>query len=108
MLNYVAALFLNYLIFDSHSYWRDTSTPEAQVFPQGKLLSDSATWPATTITHAGPGLVVPLGFLLALVAAILLWALYSRTRFGFEVQVLGDSQRAARYAGICTRRRSSP
>jgi general nucleoside transport system permease protein len=105
MLNYVAALFLNYLIFDSHSYWRDTSTPEAQVFPQGKLLPDSATWPATTITHAGPGLVVPLGFLLAVVAAVLLWALYSRTRFGFEVQVLGDSQRAARYAGMRTRRK---
>jgi general nucleoside transport system permease protein len=105
MLNYVAALFLNYLIFDSHSYWRDTSTPEAQVFPQGKLLSDSATWPTTTITHAGPGLVVPLGFLLAILVAILLWALYSRTRFGFEVQVLGDSQRAARYAGIRTRRK---
>src|SRR3954471_18119629 len=104
MLNYVAALVLNYLIFDSHSYWRDTSTPEAQVFPQGKLLPDSATWPATTITHAGPGLVVPLGFLLAILVAILLWALYSRTRFGFEVQVLGDSQRAARYAGIRTRR----
>jgi len=105
MLNYVAALFLNYLIFDSHSYWRDTSTPEAQVFPQGKLLPDSATWPATTITHAGPGLVVPLGFFLAILVAILLWALYSRTRFGFEVQVLGDSQRAARYAGIRTRRK---
>jgi simple sugar transport system permease protein len=105
MLNYVAALFLNYLIFDSHSYWRDTSTPEAQVFPQGKLLPDSATWPATTITHAGPGLVVPFGFFLAILVAILLWALYSRTRFGFEVQVLGDSQRAARYAGIRTRRK---
>jgi ABC-type uncharacterized transport system permease subunit len=33
------------------------------------------------------------------------WVLYSRTRFGFEAQVLGDSQRAARYAGIRTRRK---
>jgi simple sugar transport system permease protein len=105
MLNYVAALFLNYLIFDSASYWRDTSTPEAQVFPQGKLLANSATWPPMTITHAGPGLVVPLGFLLAVITATLLWALYSRTRFGFEVQVLGDSPRAARYAGMRTRRK---
>ena len=36
MLNYVAALVLNYLIFDSQSYWRDTSSPTAKVFPQGK------------------------------------------------------------------------
>ena len=38
MLNYVAALVLDYLIFDSLSYWRDTSTPDARVFPQGKQL----------------------------------------------------------------------
>ena len=34
-----------------------------------------------------------------------LWVLYSRTRFGFEVQVMGDSTRAARYAGMRTRRK---
>jgi general nucleoside transport system permease protein len=105
MLNYVAALVLNYLIFDSLSYWRDTSTPEAKVFPQGKTLTDSATWPATTLIHSGPGLVIPLGFALAILVAILVWVLYSQTRFGFEAQVLGDSQRAARYAGIRTRRK---
>ena len=31
--------------------------------------------------------------------------LYARTRFGFEVQVIGDSPRAARYAGMRTRRK---
>ena len=31
--------------------------------------------------------------------------LYRRTRFGFEVQVLGDSVGAARYAGVRTRRK---
>ena len=31
--------------------------------------------------------------------------LYSRTRFGFEAQVIGDSPRAARYAGMRTRRK---
>jgi len=105
MLNYVAALILNYLIFDSLSYWRDTSTPEAKVFPQGKTLSDAATWPAWGLVHSGPGLVIPLGFGIAVLVAVGLWALYSRTRFGFEVQVLGDSPRAARYAGIRTRRK---
>jgi simple sugar transport system permease protein len=105
MLNYVAALILNYLIFDSLSYWRDTSTPEAKVFPQGKLLPDPATWPTWAVVQHGPGLVIPLGFGVAVLVAIGLWALYSRTRFGFEVQVLGDSWRAARYAGIRTRRK---
>ena len=60
MLNYVAALLLTYLIFDSESYWRDTSTPEAKVFPQGKFLPDAASWP---VLHVG-GFAFPFGFLL--------------------------------------------
>jgi simple sugar transport system permease protein len=101
MLNYVVALVLDYLIFDSESYWRDTSSPSAKVFPQGKNLPDAATWP---VSHLG-GLVLPFGFLIGLVVATGVWLLYSRTRFGFEVQVIGDSPRAATYAGMRTRRK---
>jgi simple sugar transport system permease protein len=57
MLNYVGALVINYLIFDSQSYWRDTSSPTAKVFPQGKNLPDAATWPTS---HVG-SLFVPFG-----------------------------------------------
>jgi simple sugar transport system permease protein len=101
MLNYVVGLILTYLIFDTHSYLRDTTGFQAQVFPQGKTLPASATWPSWTI-H---GLMLPLGFLLAAGVAFAVWALYARTRFGFEVQVIGDSARAARYAGMRTRRK---
>ena len=101
MLNYVGVLVLNYLIFDSLSYWRDTSTPDAKVFPQGKTLPDAANWP---VSHIG-GLALPFGFLLAVVIAAFVWVLYTRTRFGFEVQVIGDSPRAASYAGMRTRRK---
>ena len=34
-----------------------------------------------------------------------MWVLYTRTRFGFEVTVIGDSARAGRYAGMRTRRK---
>ncbi len=101
MLNYVVGLVLEYLIFDSHSYLRDTSGFEASVFPQGKTLPDEATWSSWTV-H---GLALPLGFIVATVVAALAWGLYSRTRFGFEVQVIGDSPRAGRYAGMRTRRK---
>jgi simple sugar transport system permease protein len=101
MLNYVAALVLNYLIFDSESYWRDTSSPTAKVFPQGKNLPDAASWP---VSHVG-SLVLPFGLLVGVVIALLVWILYTRTRFGFEVQVIGDSPRAANYAGMRTRRK---
>jgi simple sugar transport system permease protein len=101
MLNYVAALVVNYLIFDSESYWRDTSSPTAKVFPQGKNLPAAANWP---LAHVG-GLYLPFGLLLGVALAALIWVLYTRTRFGFEVQVIGDSPRAATYAGMRTRRK---
>ena len=101
MLNYVVGVVLTYLIFDSHSYLRDTSGFQASVFPQGKTLPDEATWATWSIRS----LVLPLGFLLAIGIAALVWVLYSRTRFGFEVQVIGDSARAGRYAGMRTRRK---
>jgi simple sugar transport system permease protein len=69
------------------------------VFPQGKQLPDAASWP---IVHLG--LAVPLGLFVAVAAAVLLWLLYSRTRFGFQVRVIGDSPRAATYAGMRTKR----
>ena len=49
--------------------------------------------------------MLPFGFLLGVVIAAVVWVLYARTRFGFEVQVIGDSPRAARYAGMRTRRK---
>jgi general nucleoside transport system permease protein len=101
MLNYVVALIIDYLIFDSHSYLRDTKGFQASVFPQGKILPNEASWSSWTI-H---GLVLPLGALLAVLVAVALWGLYAGTRFGFEVKVIGDSARAGRYAGMRTRRK---
>jgi general nucleoside transport system permease protein len=100
MLNYVAGYLLTYLIFDSSSYWRDVSTLSARSFPQGKPMPPAAEWPTF-----GSQVVVPLGFAIGLLAALVLWVLYSRTRFGFEVRVIADSPRAARYAGMRTRRK---
>jgi simple sugar transport system permease protein len=105
MLNYVAGLVLTYLIIDSHSYWRDVESFEGQTFPLGKSLPAEAEWPTATL-GLGPGdIVVPLGFGISIVVAAVLWALYQRTRFGFELRVIGDSQRAARYAGMRLRRK---
>ena len=104
MLNYVAGYLLTYLIFNSESYFRQTEGFNATVFPTGKPLPDSAVWPTATIDAQG-GIDLPLGAGLVVLVALVLWALYSRTRFGFEVQVLGDSPRAARYAGMRTRRK---
>jgi general nucleoside transport system permease protein len=104
LLNYVAGLILTYLIFESESYWRQTKGFNATVFPTGKPLPHSAVWPSWTLNVQG-GITVPLGALLAVLCAAVLWVLYKRTRSGLEAQVLGDSERAARYAGVRMRRK---
>jgi simple sugar transport system permease protein len=104
LLNYVAGYTLTYLIFESESYWRLTKGFNATVFPTGKPLPHSALWPAWTI-HLQGGIALPLGAGFAVLAAVVVWVLYSRTRFGFEARVLGDSERAARYAGVRVRRK---
>ena len=65
MLNYCAALLLNYLIFDSQSYWRDDSAT-GQLFPQGKTFADAATWPVWTVGS----IAIPFGFVLGVVVAV--------------------------------------
>ncbi|MGZ4315009.1 MAG: ABC transporter permease [Gaiellaceae bacterium] len=104
LLNYVAGLILTYLIFQSESYWRQTKGFNAAVFPTGKPLPPSAIWPGVSLNLQG-GIILPLGAGLAVLVAVFLWFLYTRTRFGFEAQVLGDSNRAARYAGVRVRRK---
>lgn len=104
MLNYAAGLVLTYLIIDSHSYWRDTESFEGQTFPLGKGIPEEAKWPSATLDAVG-GIVVPLGFGIAIGLAAVMWVVYQRTRFGFELQVIGDSQRAARFAGMRLRRK---
>jgi simple sugar transport system permease protein len=104
MLNYVAGLVLTYLIIDSHSYWRDLETFEGQTFPLGKSIPEDAYWPSWTMGSLSD-LVIPLGFGIGIALAVFMWVVYWRTRFGFELQVIGDSQPAARYAGMRLRRK---
>ncbi len=75
MLNYVAAKVIDYLVFGSHSYWRDTTSPSADVFPQGQAIPDAALWPFATIEGAAGGIALPLGFGIACLAASALWGL---------------------------------
>jgi ABC-type uncharacterized transport system permease subunit len=88
MLNYVAILFSDYLI---HGPWRD---PQAFGFPGTPPFPDAAWLPhwGTTRVH--------LGLLFGVAAAVILWILLRRTRWGYEISVMGENPRAARYAGM--------
>ena len=95
MLNYVAAVVATYLIFDSESFWREL-TGSGAVFPKGKVIPDVAWWPKLDFGSV----VVPFGFLLGMVIAGWLYVLQRKTRFGFEMRVVGGAPTTARYAGM--------
>jgi general nucleoside transport system permease protein len=95
MLNFVALNLLNYLIFGSASPFRD---PKVILYPQGRDLPQAARLPLISGQ-------VNLGIMLAIAAALAIWAFERTTRWGFEVQVAGDSGGAARYMGVNLRRK---
>jgi simple sugar transport system permease protein len=96
MMNYLAGILLNYLIFNSTSYWRD---PRSFGFPSGKPLDQRDHWPVFDIL----GVSLSCGLVVAALAAVVLWVVYRRSRLGFEINVIADSPRAARYVGIRTK-----
>ncbi len=89
MLTYVAQLLLLYLVTGP---WRD---PQGYGFPQSAMFSDAATMP---ILVAGTRL--HLGVALALVVVLCGWVLLGKTLVGFQLKVVGQTPRAARYAGF--------
>ena len=87
MLNYVAILWVGYLVGGP---WADPLTVS---FPYSPPLPDAAR-----IGTIGGGLHASLTLLVA--ALVGLQAIGHGSRFGYELRVIGASPRAARYAGI--------
>ncbi|MGC9399293.1 MAG: ABC transporter permease [Anaerolineae bacterium] len=92
MLNYVAILFSEHLYYGP---WRD---PEGYGFPGTAPFPEAAWLPQLGNTRAHLGLVF------AIIAAVVLWFIFKRTQWGFELRIIGENQRAARYLGINIRR----
>src|SRR5262249_30829841 len=96
MLNFIALYLMNYLIFGSVSFWRDT---ERITFPSRRLIPDAAELPTIWLR-------LHLGFLIAIVLAGVMWWWLRSSRWGFDLRVIGDSISAARYSGMNVARRT--
>ena len=95
MLNYVAALWISYWVFGPWSEGGFQLTPQ---FPREAWLPRLSDF--ADLVPAFSGLTVHLGLVFGLVAAVLVRFLLFRSRRGYEIRLIGDSPRAARYAGI--------
>lgn len=87
MFNYIAILWVEYLFYGP---WKD---------PQGFGFPGTAPFPEFTWL---PRLIgrVHFGLIFAIVAAFFIWLILGRTKWGYEIRLLGENPTAARYAGI--------
>lgn len=88
MLNYIAILFLQFLVYN---VWRD---PASHGFAVSPAFADAA------IIGTLGGSSIHWGLLHCLILGLVFWLFFRFTRTGFEIKVAGENVNAARYAGI--------
>jgi ABC-type uncharacterized transport system permease subunit len=95
MLNYISIAWINYWIF---GVWSEGGFQMSPKFPDNAWLPRLLDY-AETIPFLR-GLTTHAGLLIGIVAAFVLWLLVYRSRWGYEIRLIGDNPNAARYAGI--------
>lgn len=86
MMNYIAQKFLMYL---QYGPWKD---PKAMGAGKIALFKDNAALPEVFGIH--------IGWIIAIVLVVLMYVFINKTKRGYEIQVIGESENTARYAGM--------
>ena len=88
MFNYVAILWVDYLVYGP---WKD---------PKGFNFPFSAKFPAAAALPTFGDSRIHMGLFIALLLAVFFWIIFEKSRWGYEIKVIGSSESAARYAGM--------
>jgi simple sugar transport system permease protein len=99
MLNYIAIAWNDFFIF---GVWSEGGFQMSPTFPRNAWLPRLSDL-ARSIS-AFSGLTLHLGLLFALLAAVVVWLILNRSRWGYEIRLIGDNKRAAEYAGVPIKR----
>jgi ABC-type uncharacterized transport system permease subunit len=89
LINFIMVLFVSYLL---EGPMKD---PMGMGWPKSTPLIAEARLPRIV-----EGLRLHWGFALAIIAAILVWVIQTRTTLGFEIRAVGQNPEAARFAGM--------
>jgi general nucleoside transport system permease protein len=95
MMNYMAISWVNFWVF---AVWTEGGFQMSPKFPETAWLPRLSQY-ASSIPFFR-GLTTHAGLLLGIVAAIILWFIVYRSRWGYEIRLIGDNPNAAKYAGI--------
>jgi len=100
----ITTLMLNYIAYKWVEYFVVVGPWSIGDFESTGRFPVSATWPRLTeFAKSIPvlsGLTAHPGIFLGIVAAIVLAWILKRSRWGYEIRVIGNNPKAARYAGI--------
>ncbi|MFL5749057.1 MAG: ABC transporter permease [Chloroflexota bacterium] len=99
MLNYVALFWIQFWVFGP---WSEGGFQQSATFPKEAFLPRLTDFASAVPAFAG--LTVHLGFLFGVGAAVIVWLVLERSRWGYEIRLVGDSPAAARYAGVDIKR----
>jgi ABC-type uncharacterized transport system permease subunit len=95
MMNYIAVSWNNFFIY---AVWSEGGFQLSRVFPKSAWMPRLSDYADQIPIFRG--LTTHLGLVIGLVAAGVLWWVLYRSRWGFEIQLIGDNPKAAQYAGI--------
>lgn len=95
MLNYVAIFWNNFWIFDR---WSDAGFQMTPQFPRSAWLPRLADYAREFESFSG--ITLHLGVVFGLIAAVIVWWIMARSRWGYEIKLIGDNPHAAKYAGL--------
>jgi simple sugar transport system permease protein len=99
MLNYIAIAWNDFFIF---GVWSEGGFQQSTTFPRSAWLPRLTDYARQV--RGFSGLTLHLGLLFALIAAVVVWLILNRSRWGYEIRLIGDNKRAAEYAGVPIKR----
>lgn len=95
MLNYISISWLNFWIF---AVWTEGGFQMTPKFPENAWLPRLLDYAKEIPLFLG--LTTHMGLLSGVLTAVILWVIIYRSRWGYEIRLIGDNPRAAQYAGI--------
>ncbi|MEK7326509.1 MAG: ABC transporter permease, partial [Chloroflexota bacterium] len=94
MLNYIIVALTNFFVF---AVWSEGGFQMSKTFQKAAWLPRLADFAKQVPLFRG--LTTHAGLILAVIAAVVVWYILYRSRWGYEIRLIGDNPKAAEYAG---------
>jgi simple sugar transport system permease protein len=95
MMNYIVVELVNFFVF---AVWSESGFQMSKTFPKTAWLLRLGDFGSQVPLFRG--LTTHAGMIVAIIAAGVVWFILYRSRWGYEIRLIGDNPQAAQYAGI--------